>query len=152
MPTVTDLIDAFRDHLIAEGIVRDPGTAGSLPPLWRLPDGGAVAPGDKKAPGDDADIVLSIFHGGSILQAPYEQSINAPTLDLWFRVRQPRFAFDKESEVQAEIVGDIGKRNWSMAGLQVLYSSQWAGLRPIDSPVGQGRAFVASYLFELWRP
>jgi hypothetical protein len=45
------LLDALKTHLISQGLVRDPRTAGVLPPFWRQPRLGTPAPGETPSGG-----------------------------------------------------------------------------------------------------
>src|SRR5688572_12524371 len=72
MASATDLLTAFRAHLVAQGIVRIPGAgpSGDLPPMFVEPEGGPIVPGNARKPEeDDATLILSTFWSGAVAAA-----------------------------------------------------------------------------------
>jgi hypothetical protein len=142
------LLEAIRSYLVSLGHVRLPTVAGTAPPLWLAPEGGAVAPGDKQGVENDPDLVLSVFHTGGIAGEPFYSWVRRDTVDIWLRCRKAPHAMEKEPQLRAAFVGDLGKRDWTMAGLHVVYSGEWRPLQPLYGAGGPGHAFVVSYYFE----
>jgi hypothetical protein len=69
------LLDHVRSHLIAQGLVRDPRVAGSLPPCWRQPANGTPAPGEGTNPTEiGADAVIGLVHSGGIASLRLESA------------------------------------------------------------------------------
>jgi hypothetical protein len=145
-----ELIRALRDYLIAEGLVRHADTPASpLPPVWATPEGGAVAPGDKSAPQDHPDLVLSIFDsGGFSPPTPHSSFLRRDTVDLRFRARRYHQASELEAQLRALLVGDIGRRGWNMGAVRVESCEEWRPFQPDPSAAGQpGHGAVWSLLF-----
>lgn len=144
------LIDRVRGHLIAAGIVRDPGVAGPLPPAWRHPDGGAIAPGDKSGAGADAGLVVSIFWAPGIPPAAGEEDRRIDGIDFVIRSNAvpPVLALDAQLRMDLHGIQDPGGRsNWVMDGLYVVQSKQYRPLGPIEAVDGV-YTFSTGYLFE----
>lgn len=143
------LLDSLRQHLIDEGIVRDPRVAGALPPFWREPRLGAPAPGEGSTATEiGPTVVVSAFMSGGVPARPYEAFWRRQTVDLWLRTKTAPQAFDIDSSIYA-VLAD--RRNWNMAGLLVIQSRQWRELQRLGSDE-QGFTYIASYLFETYVP
>lgn len=154
MADAAQLMDAVRQHLLNEGLARTPGTPGPEPTVFVLPEGGAVAPGDKKGAEDHPDVVLSLFYSGGFAARPYEPFLRRGTVDFWFRAK-PRggapIALELEQLVREAFVGSasadtFGKRNWTMGGLLVHSTQEWRSVSPV--PGVEGHAFVWAMLVE----
>lgn len=141
------LLDHLRDHLIAENIVRDPRTAGPLPPLWREPRNGAPAPGEgTEAAEIGPTATVAAFVSGGFPPRPYESFWRKDTVDLWLRTASAPTAFQLDASIRAAL---IDRRNWSMAGLPVIDCEQWRSLQRLGSD-DQGYTHVVSYIFETY--
>ncbi len=144
MPTPL-LIDALRDFLIAEGVVRDPRVAGADPPCWRSPRMGVPAPGDGDAPEMGASVVVGIFPAAGIARDPYEASVlRTDGIDIRIRSLRPPDAINLDDEIRGKI---MDKRALSMAGLQIV---ECRLERPMNLIVSdeQGFDYITGYLFE----
>ena len=150
MADASDLLEQLRAHLIAEGIARHPDAGGPLPPLWIQPEGGAPAPGDKSGVQNHADLVVTAQFTGGLAAPRYASDRRRDTVDFWLRARRAPFAMEAEAQLRGELVGDLGRRNWNMAGLTVVESLEWAALRSSTAYAGPGHTFVWTCLFEYW--
>lgn len=175
MPTTT-ILDRLMNHLAAQALTRkpsDPGAGGRpwLPPFWRAPAEGAIAPGDKGrdgngallpgAGGTEADdgLVITADKTGEISPSPGEGYAQRDIVDLRLRGR----AVPPILELAAAIALELAPRpygvrySWDMAGLFLIESRQWRPLQKIQSgtqtgtPAGQGTTYVVAYLFEYHR-
>lgn len=143
------LLDYLRDHLIGETVVRDPRTAGALPPFWREPRNGAPAPGEGSSPVEiGADATVSAFLTGGIPSRPYESFWRKDIVDLWVRTKTAPTAIQLDAQIRAAL---IDKRAWDMAGLLIIESEQWRPFQRLGSDA-QGFTYVVSYLFETYVP
>ncbi len=139
------LLDALRNHLIGQGIVRKPAVAGAAPPLWLEPDEGAPAPGEGTTATEiNAGAVLAAFLTGGIAPERYETFIRRDTVDIWIRTRTAPIAFDLDARVRRELAD---RRNWNMGGMRVIESSQFRPLQRLASDRAQGGTRIVSYLF-----
>ena len=150
-----DLLRALSDHLVAEEVVRDPRTPGPLPPLWLNPRDGAPAPGEIEGSEGDADLVLSAFLGVRILGEPEQEAFLVhETVDVVIRSRTAPPLPVVEQALTAAVAVDagapVGRRNWTMAGLEIVESVLWRGLQPLDSS-DQGYTAEVSYRFLHYR-
>ena len=139
------LIDACRTHLISQGLVRDPRTAGSLPPCWRSPRDGVPAPGDGNAPESGATVVVGLFPSSGIARRSFDASVlRTDGLDVRIRATTAPAAIELDDAIRTAL---MDKRDWSMGGLTIVESSLF---RPLGLVVSdqQGYDFVAGYLFE----
>lgn len=156
-----DLLNAFLAYLVAEGVVRRPDTAAELPPLWRAPEGGTPAPGEKTGTANDATTVLGVVVSGEIPRGPDRGYSDQPTIDLRIRTKDP-----KRVRPIANAITDLlapppagVRQDWTMGGpvpgkpdpaeIYLIESRQWRGLQKL--PPGQDGVFdyVVSYLFEV---
>lgn len=153
------LIDHVWEHLIAEGIGRDPRAGGDLPPVWREPESGVPAPGEPAdAAGDRAlevgqDAVIGLFGGGGIPPGKGEGYSRKDTIDFWLRTKVAADAHELEEQLRQQFApADLGYRqDWSLAGLQVIESRMWRPMGPpLDSDPAQGFTFTVSHLFETY--
>ena len=147
MATGDDLLRAVRDYLEQQGVVRRPTQAGPLPPLWLHPEGGAVAPGDKRPPEDGPAVVVSAFFSGGVPMRAYESFLRRDAVQFWMRATRAPHAFAVERELRDLLVADLGRRDWSMAGLRVVASEEWRPMQPAPA-AGPGHAFTWSCLFD----
>lgn len=143
MPT---LLGALRDHLISENIVRSPRVAGATPPMWLEPRDGAPAPGEGENSTEvGATATVAAFRNGGIAARPYESMLQTLGVDLWLRVKTAPVADTLHGQIRAAL---IDKRNWTMGGVTVVESSEWATLQPLGSD-HQGFTYVCKFMFEI---
>lgn len=154
------LIDRVRNHLIAAGLMRAPDQAGVgarpwLPPAWRHPDGGAVAPGDaadqdRPDAARDDGLVVSIFWAPGVPPAAGEEERRIDGIDFVLRGNAVPaiLALDAQLRIDLHGIQDPGGRSdWVMDGLYVIQSKQYRPLGPIESVDGV-YTFSTGYLFE----
>ena len=139
------LIDALRTYLIAQGLVRDPRTAGSAPPCWRSPRNGTPAPGDGTGTEVGATVVVALYTATGVARAPYEaQALRTDGLDVRIRSTTAPAAIELDDAIRAAV---MDKRAWSMGGLTIVESRLERPLQLVES-TEQGFDFVSGWLFE----
>lgn len=149
-------LDHLLGHLAGAGLVRRPGDAGSAPPFWRQPAEGAIAPGDRKPPENDDQLVISAFRMPGLTPGAGEEDYESWTVDLHFRERVVGRAEAAHDAIYRELVlagngGPGGRFDWTMDGLWVIRSRPWRDFGLVSSSQAGGWLFVASYLFETRR-
>lgn len=145
----TDLLSALRDYLVAQGIVRKPSVAGSLPPLWLEPQTGTPAPGEGNNPTEvGSDLVLGAFLTGGIAPARFESWWRQPIVDIRLRGKSVQTIQSTELAMSKAL---IDKVDWTMGGLYLVEAEQWRALQRLGSDE-QGFEFVVSYIFQAYRP
>lgn len=147
MADAAQLMEAFREELVDAGIARAPTVAGPLPPVWLAPEGGANAPSDKQGVENNNDLVLSVFYAGGQAMRPFESFWRRSTVDVVFRARKAPMAMECEALIREHFVGDLGRYEWSMGGLNMHCTLEWRALQPAPS-TGPGHAFVWSMFAE----
>lgn len=147
-----DVLPALRDHLATEGIVREPRTAGAVPPLWLDPRRGAPAPGEGSAPETDAEVVLAAFLTGGVPPEFGEGYSRRDVVDLHIRTTRAPRAKQLEEQLVAELApAPYGARfAWDLAGLFVIESRMWRALQPLTHDE-QSYTFVVAFLIETYR-
>ena len=68
MPDDSAILTAFREELLAAGLVRRPGDAGALPPAHGERRGGTPAPGEGEGTEVHADLVIGIRASGELAE------------------------------------------------------------------------------------
>lgn len=87
MPDSAVVLTAFRDELVAAGLVRKAAVAGVLPPMHVEPVEGAPAPGERPAPEDHADLVVSIFASGELAENGPDTYRRRLIIDVRYRAK-----------------------------------------------------------------
>lgn len=145
-----NLLSAFRNYLVSEGLVRKPSVAGSSPPMWVEPTDGAIAPGEaESAVADDDSLVLSAFLSTPIPRGTFEAELRTDVIDVYLRAKDAITAQDFEPGLRRAVIGGaVGDNlNWDMAGVRIIESLEWTGLQPLGRGA-QGYTGRVSYLFE----
>lgn len=149
---MANLLTELRTHLIAQGIVRNPTVAGSLPTMWLEPKLGTPAPGERPPRGADTQIgtsaVVGAFLTGGFAPRPYESFMRKPIVDLRLRTTTALVAEQLELAITAAL---IDRRDFMLGALYVIECEQWRALQRLSSGP-QGFEFVTSYWLELLRP
>lgn len=162
MATQSDLLNAFREHMITAEIVRRPaaGVQGTRPPMFIEPEDGPLAPGDLKKPEEnDALLVVSIFWGGGIPADANDGYRLRGTIDVRLRSRGTpglQRAMSVAARIRAEMFEPgaespgIARQGWSMAGVPMIRTGEWAPLGRIGSSRDAGydhvwKAYVEAY-------
>ena len=148
----TNLLSEIRNYLVAQGVVRKPSTAGALPPMWLEPQSGTPAPGEGNNPVEvGPTLVVAAYLTGGFAQGPYESWLRKPVVDFRFRSKGAGAPADIEN-IDLEITRRLtDKRDWMMAAMYVVQSSQYRALQRIGADT-QGYEYVSSFWFELYRP
>lgn len=156
------VVDALRDYLVDEGLVRRPDHPGAgarpwLPVAWRHPDNGAVGPGDaaqqkKPAAAQDDGLVVSLMYAPGIPPRPGEEERRTDGVDVVLRGNAMQPMADLEAEIRVRLLGDPpdpgGRADWTMAGLYVIQSSQWRPFQPLAAGNGVF-TFTVGYVFDV---
>lgn len=155
--TQPDLLTAVRDHLISEGVGRDPRVAGPLPPIWREPRDGAPAPGEKEGDEDDPTQTISLFDTGGITPSIIEQQhFVRPTIDVVIRTDKPPTAKALQEAITTAMIFVPGEpaqtpaMNFFMGALRILSVQVWREWQPLDYSE-QAYTAVGSFEFDLGR-
>lgn len=145
-----NVVDYLWEYLRAQGVGRDPRVAGPLPPIWREPQNGTPAPGEKL--GADVEIganaVIGLVKATGVPPRRHEGFLRFDHVLIWLRVRKAPMAHDLETDLRA-LLND--KRNWDMAGLLVNESLMFTDLQPVGSGPW-GYDYTTEYQFILWGP
>lgn len=140
------LLSGFRNYLVAQGLVRKPSVAGAVPPLWIEPQDGVPAPGEKQGTEDDAHRVLGVFYTAGLAPRPYEKEYRTRFVDVVYRTKEVGDLGATFVLNQAIFNAIVDKRNWSMAGVQILESLEWRALQRVSSDP-QGYLHSVGYVF-----
>lgn len=155
------VLEALRAELVAAGLVRAPNDPGAgarpwLPPAWKHPDGGAIAPGDKAdegapEPARDDGLVVSLMHAPGVPPSAGEEERRVDGVDVVYRGRAVPDIVTLDAEVRAVLLGDPpdpgGRSDWVMGGVYVIQSRLYRALQPVSAADGVF-TFVAGWLLE----
>jgi hypothetical protein len=145
------LLEALKTHLITQGLVRSPRTAGSLPPLWLQPRLGVPAPGEIPSGGatvEAGDPVVAAFISGGFPVERFESAWRRPTVEIRIRASKAPTGEDLGESILA---ATIDQTNWLMGGRQIIESQMWRPLTPLGSDE-QGFDYLLAVAFELYAP
>lgn len=144
------LLSELRNYLVAQGVVRKPAVAGSLPPLWLEPKLGVPAPNESRSGNttEASPLVIGAFLTGGFAPPPYGSPIRKPIVDFRFRGSDAQALENAELAITKVL---IDKRDWMMSNQYVIECEQWRALTRLGSDE-QGFEFMCSYWFELLRP
>jgi hypothetical protein len=145
------LLDALKTHLISQGLVRDPRTAGVLPPFWRQPRLGTPAPGETPSGGSSieaGDPVAAAFISGGFPMARFESAWRRPVVEVRIRASKAPAGEDLGENILAAV---IDRTNWVMGGRQIIESQMWRPLTPVGSDE-QGFDYLLAVAFEFYAP
>ena len=165
MPDSNAILTTLRQELITAGLVRRPSDAGNpgLPPAHIEPVAGAPAPGEREAPEDDAELVLTLNLSSELAELPFDSYRRRTVVDVHYRsvtTHGLQRARTLDAAVRRRLVDgrpDYGF-GWTMgagapapyaAGVLVLSSSVYGGLGPVSRDPGQGAHDLAKYVIEV---
>jgi hypothetical protein len=146
MPT---LLSHFRNHLIAEGLVRKPGTdAPGTHPLYLEPPRGAPAPGEEWLGKEkDSVMVLSAFMATAVTQPPYASWLQQQHIELRYRTSQAVLFEPLEEAIRLQFVD---RRNWKMTtGLVVVESGEYVRAQRLGGD-GEAITWRSEYFFQTY--
>lgn len=152
MSSSTDVLGAFRNHLVALELMRKASVAGPLPPAIIEPRGGAPAPGEGEGTANDPDLIVTLRGGGEIPPGD-----NGWLLQTTIDVRYRGLTAERIMRLDADIVASlhegpgIRRRAWEMGGLFVLETGIWVGLTPLEHHAAQGFDYVTRIYVEAYR-
>lgn len=147
----------IRDYLVDENEDGQPefrapsdadpdGDDGTQYPMFIDPREGPPAPGERKGTENNDNAILSLVYTGGFTFPPHNKFRRKPTFDFWIRTKSPVLAAEIDSRLRV-LLHD--KRDWDMAGLQVIESQLWRPMQPVGSGP-QGYSFTVSYALELY--
>lgn len=141
------LAKELRADLVSAGLVRAPGTAGSLPACWVQPAGGVPAPGEGAVTAEKSDPVVGLLTGVGVSGAPFEQQwLSRDSIDVVIRASAGKMpdAFVLGRKIRRRITD---RRGFQLGGLRVEECIETTPLTLITTDPVQGAIFTASYLF-----
>lgn len=148
---MADLLQSFRDHLIANGIARKPSVAGSAPPMWLERKQGVPAPGEgDNATEIGATLVLGAFMATGIPPRPYEGFIRTDGVQLILRADNASRLRPLEEAIR-ELVND--RRDFILgSGLWIESMYLFRDMSIIDRDPEQGCTASLEYQATTWGP
>lgn len=149
--TTVHPLTALKDHLIAAGIVRDPSTAGSLPPMFLEPRNGVNAPGEGQGAQVGTTAVIGAFLAGGLAPGPYAAWAQNPIVEIRLRTAKGDIAYWLDLQISNTL---IDRRDFILGGTGGLYlveCQQVTALQRLGSDA-QSFDYVTSYLFVTYRP
>lgn len=146
----SNLLEFFRDYLVAQGLCRKPSVYGSAYPMFLEPEiDRAIIPGDFADSQNDDKLIFSVFYNGGPAPRTMEgEWLRDMVLDLWYVTSDPPYAYTIEKSIRTAL---IDKFAWSMAGLTVNYSGLSTEFQRIGNFEGFYR-FKQGWLFNLAAP
>lgn len=141
------LADHLRTYLIAQGLGRDPRTAGAAPPVWRQPADGTPAPGEKTGVEDGPTVVLGLMHSGGIPTPRFERDWRRDIVDIWIRSKTWPQTEQTYALLRSALVD---KRQWTMGAITVIESQEWRPLGLLQADGQQGYTSQMAVLFETY--
>lgn len=128
------VIEAVRDELIAQGIVRKPSVAGAEAPCWIEPRNGVPAPGEQSDGGKPVEkgdsAVLGLWMAPGIPQEPFVAStIRHSVVVIEIRVKTAKDAVLIENRVRAALNDKV---DWDLGGLHVIDSLIYRELQALE--------------------
>jgi hypothetical protein len=127
---VPRLLDALKTHLISQGLVRDPRTAGALPPFWRQPRLGTPAPARSRPA---ARRLRRVTRWSPRISAAASRPAGSSRRGA---APSSRSASARAKAPTGEDLGEsilaavIDRTNWLMGGRQIIESQMWRPLTP----------------------
>lgn len=149
MTTLTnvDLLDGFRDYMVAQDVVRVPRVPGAEPPLWLEPKDGVPQPLATGSVAESAPTVAAAFRTGGV---PYARAggaiIRRISVDIRIRSLRASDAYALDAAMYP-LLHD--KTAWDMGGLTVIESLQVRELQRLGSD-SHGFDYVTEYMFECY--
>jgi hypothetical protein len=148
---VPRLLDALKAHLVSQGLVRDPRTAGALPPFWRQPRLGTPAPGETPSGGattEAGDPVVAAYITGGFPIGRFESAWRRPVVEVRVRASKAPTGEDLAESILAAV---IDRTDWLMGGRRVIESQMG---RPLtwEGSDEQGFDYLFTVAFELYAP
>lgn len=154
MADVSQIMGAFRAHLIDAGIVRRPSEPGPEPPMFVSPIDGAPAPGEREGVENNAALMLSLLYSSDVAPATaYDAAISGRhVLDVRYRsasAEARRMGMALSAEVTRSLINPSTNYGYGfmLGGLWVLEVNV-AGGGPISSSADRGFDDVVKYLVE----
>jgi hypothetical protein len=154
-----DVLIAFREELVATGRFRKASIAGgaAVYPIHVEPQEGPPAPGEREAPEDNADLVVSLMLSTTAGEAPFDSAWrHRPIIDVRFRSKGPavRTVFELEKVIRARLIRpETNYGHGFVLGTAAPIFCQQATLFGGLSPIGRSRAagydHVAKWMLEV---
>jgi hypothetical protein len=145
MATITDRV---WQHLINQGIVRDPRVAGPLPPAFRMPANGVPAPGEGVGTEVGPTAVVGVVRPFGI-PTPFQQvAWRWDIVEIVYRTSKWPTTESIHALVRVALLDKMGT---TMAGMRVIQSREWNALALIDSGIAQGYTSRSSVVFQTYQ-
>lgn len=142
-------LNHFRNHLVAQSLVRDPNVAGALPPAWIQPKDGVPEPGAGNGTQVGPTVVVGLMEAGGIPAAPQESEWRQDVFDVVIRATSAPVARQLAAEIRRVT---IDRRNWRMGdpgGMTVMQSLEFRPFQPL-LPQTQHHTFIWGVLFQYY--
>lgn len=160
----TDVLTAFRDHLVAQSLVRRASVSGAQsatgapPPCHIEPtDGAPPAPGERETTENDATLVVTLRHSITPGESNFDSYRRRVVIDVIYRSKGTgalKRAYDLDESID-RLIGSgrpdygLGWQMGSGSPVWVLSSQRMAGIGPVSRDQGQGSWEQAKYVFEV---
>lgn len=150
------LLSAFRSHLAAASLVREPGTGtANIPPLWLEPPEGAIAPGEKRGIENHDRLVLSAFMVAGPPAGAFDAWRRQHIIDLRIRTVGTggvQVATDYDARIREAIIGHgvAPAINFLMGDLRIIQAREYTALQRVGATPGQGWTYRHQFLFEVY--
>jgi len=150
------VLAAFREELIAAGLVRRPSDTGTDPPAHIEPLGGPPAPGEREGIEDDAELVVSLIDAGTFAESPFDGATRRRmTVDVHTRAASST-ALRRAMALEAAIVARLIRPETSygfgftLGATSAVFCQEAtpSGGGPLGSVRGVGWARVAKWTIE----
>jgi hypothetical protein len=138
-----DVVEGLRSSLVAAGLVRDPDSAGALPPMWLSPRSGLNAPNEGSKPQYKAPVVVGAELAPAIPSRAREGFVVNTCVDLTFRAMSAPDCLDIGDAVRRHLVDRV---NWQMGAVLVSQVQETVQLQPLSSDE-QGFRYRSQYTF-----
>lgn len=111
MPTTTHVLTAFRNELEGAGLIRRPGDAGELPPMFVEPITGPPAPGEREGTEAGDELVVTLRLSSELPARAGEAFVRGMVFDVVYRstgtagLKQGR---DLDAAIRARLIQTAG--------------------------------------------
>ena len=146
------LVNEASVYLIGKGLVRDPRTAGALPPVWRQPAGGVPAPGEGANPTEvGSTAVVGLIRAIGVATPEHETEWRRDILDIWIRTLKWPQTEELYANIREAFLGlEFKKTNWMMGSMRIIESVEWRPLQLLDSDTAQGFTSQCAVFFQTY--
>jgi hypothetical protein len=143
------LLDHYKSYLVTQGLVRDPDSAGSVPPIWRHPINGLKAPGEGSGTQVGPDSVVGLFHAGGFPAALLESAWRQDMMDVVIRARTAPIAVALHKDLRSVTLDRFNWRMGDPGGITIMQTQEMRPLQPL-SPQTQFYTFIWGVVFQYY--